>query len=144
MRVASLVFETLFETKFKRYVSHYLIWILSFHAILGSSGGWWVTYFADPSKVCPSHQHPLLRGLNLFALHGRARARAHCCIGSTSPTACSGWVTSAFLVQSPADFFQWLCFGVQRHLVDSFWTRFYTLVGQICRGTELDLPLATR
>ena len=66
MRVVSLVFETLFETKSKRYVSHYLIWILSFHAILGSSGGWWVTYFADPSKVCPSHHHPLLRELNLF------------------------------------------------------------------------------
>ena len=37
---------------------------------LGSSGGWWVTYFADPSKVCPPHQHPLLRGLNLFHITG--------------------------------------------------------------------------
>ena len=38
--------------------------------LLGSSGGWWVTYFADPSKVCPPHQHPLLRGLNLFHITG--------------------------------------------------------------------------
>ena len=35
---------------------------LSSMQCLGSSGGRWVTYFADPSKVCPTHQHPLLRG----------------------------------------------------------------------------------
>ena len=43
---------------------------------LGSSGGWWVTYFADPSKVCPPHQHPLLRGLNLSMLRAARRAAA--------------------------------------------------------------------
>ena len=41
---------------------------------LGSSGGWWVTYFANSSKVCPSHQRPLLRGLNLSMLRAARRA----------------------------------------------------------------------
>ena len=40
---------------------------------------WWVVgnFLADPSKVCPSHQRPLLRGLNRFFIIHAVRRTAN-------------------------------------------------------------------
>ena len=54
---------------------------------------WWVVgnFLADPSKVCPSHQRPLLRGLNRFFMIHAVRRTANDHSSVALPTDTDPW-----------------------------------------------------
>ena len=63
---------------------------------------WWVVgnFLADPSKVCPSHQRPLLRGLNLFFMIQAVRRTANDHGSVAFPTDTGHWRLGLLLSMS--------------------------------------------